>query len=141
MRKITALTGAVGAKLRDRSRSVKWRVLEIARAARGKAPPSRERLKAAYGRPLQATGRVVGQAKRFAKEIDDGVKRCTQIVRQTALEGHRQVLDMMVPRVQQVMRQAKARIFRGDTRSEGKKAAGGGEPDHRRLRSVCSTAE
>ena len=68
----------------------------------------------------QATGRVVGQAKRFAKEIDDGVKRCTQIVRQTALEGHRQVLDMMVPRVQQVMRQAKARIFRGDTRSEGK---------------------
>ena len=27
---------------------------------------------------------------------------------------------MMVPRVQQVMRQAKARIFRGDTRSEGK---------------------
>ena len=36
------------------------------------------------------------------------------------LEGHRQVLDMMVPRVQQVMRQAKARIFRGDTRSEGK---------------------
>ena len=120
MRKITALTGAVGAKLRDRSRSVKWRVLEIARAARGKAPPSRERLKAAYGRLLQATGRVVGQAKRFAKEIDDGVKRCTQIVRQTALEGHRQVLDMMVPRVQQVMRQAKARIFRGDTRSEGK---------------------
>ena len=120
MHKITALTGAVGAKLRDRSRSVKWRVLEIARAARGKAPPSRERLKAAYGRLLQATGRVVGQAKRFAKEIDDGVKRCAAIVQQTALEGHRQVLDMMVPRVQQVMRQAKARIFRGDTRSEGK---------------------
>ena len=39
MRKITALTGAVGAKLRDRSRSVMWRVLEIARAARGPAEP------------------------------------------------------------------------------------------------------
>ena len=37
-----------------------------------------------------------------------------------ALEGHRQVLDTMVPRVQQVLRQAKARIFRGDTRSAGK---------------------
>ena len=49
-----------------------------------------------------------------------GVKRCTEIVQQTALEGHRQVLDVMVPRVQQVMRQAKARIFRGETRSEGK---------------------
>ena len=115
MHKITALTGAVGAKLRDRSRSVKWRALEIARAARGKAPPSRDKLKAAYGSLLQATGRVVGQAKRFSREIGDGVKRCT-----AALEGHRQLLEVMVPRVQQVMRQAKARIFRGDTRSEGK---------------------
>jgi IS5 family transposase len=120
MRKITELAGTVGAKLRDRSRSVKWRVLEIARAARGKAPPSRDKLKAAYGSLIQATGRVVGQAKRFSREIGDGVKWCTAIVQQRALEGHRQVLDVMVPRVQQVMRQAKARIFRGDTRSEGK---------------------
>ena len=120
MHKITALTGSVGAKLRDRSRSVKWRVLEIARAARGKAPSSRDKLKTAYGILLEATGRVVGQAKRFSREIGAGVKRCTAIVQQAALEGHRQVLDVMVPRVQQVMRQAKARIFRGETRSEGK---------------------
>ena len=73
----------------------------------------------------------------------------------------------MVPRVRQVMRQTKARIFHGDTRSEGKivsvfepstevirkgktvqahrvrqagQAAGGGESDHRRLRSVCPAA-
>lgn len=120
MRKITELAGTVGAKLRDRSRSVKWRVLEIARAARGKAPPSRDKLKTAYASLLQATGRVVGQAKRFSQEIGDGMKRCTAIVQQTVLEGHRQALDVMVPRVRQVMRQAKARIFRGDTRSEGK---------------------
>ena len=87
------------------------RMLEIARAARGKAAPSRERLKAAYGSLLQAISRVVGQAKRFSREVDDGVKCCAEIVKQTALEGHRQVLDVMVPRVQQVMRQAKARIF------------------------------
>ena len=37
MRKITQLTGQVGAKLRDRGRSVGLRLLEIARAARGKA--------------------------------------------------------------------------------------------------------
>jgi hypothetical protein len=58
MRKITKLAGTVGVKLRDRSRSVKWRVLEIARAARGKSPPSRDKLKAAYSSLLQATGRV-----------------------------------------------------------------------------------
>ena len=71
MRKITQLTGQVGAKLRDRSRSVGLRLLEIARAARGKAPPSQAKMKLAYGRLLNATGRVVGQAKRFSKEIAD----------------------------------------------------------------------
>ena len=37
MKKITEIAGEVGTKLRDRSRSVKLRVLEIARAARSKA--------------------------------------------------------------------------------------------------------
>ena len=120
MRKITALAGTAGTKLRDRSCSAKWRVLEIARAARAKAAPSRDRLKAAYGSLLQATGRVLGQAKRFSQEIGDGVKRGAEAVQQMALEGHRRILDMMVPRVQQVMRQTKARIYQGDTRSAGK---------------------
>ena len=40
--------------------------------------------------------------------------------RQVVLEGHRQLLDEMLPRVQQVIRQTKARIFHGDSRSEGK---------------------
>lgn len=120
MRKITELAGAAGTKLRDRSRTVKWRVLEIARAARAKALPSRDRLKEAYGSLLRATGRVVGQAKRFSKEIGEGAKRCAELTRQMALEGHRRTLELMVPRVQQVMRQTKARIYRGDTRSQGK---------------------
>jgi IS5 family transposase len=120
MRRITELAGIAGTKLRDRSRSVKWRVLEIARAARGKAAPSRDKLKAAYGSLLLATGRVVGQAKRFSQEIGDGVKRGADMAQQMAMEAHRGVLDMMVPRVQQVIRQTKARIYRGDTRSVGK---------------------
>jgi IS5 family transposase len=72
MKKITGLTGAAGAKLRDRSRTVKLRVLEIARAARARGGQNGERLAQAYRRLLTATGRVVAQAKRFAKEIDDG---------------------------------------------------------------------
>ncbi len=43
MKKITEFTGEVGARLRDRSRSVKLRLLEIARAARAKGPQSQER--------------------------------------------------------------------------------------------------
>ncbi len=120
MRKITKLTGQAGAKLRDRSRGVGLRLLEIARAARGKAPPSQAKMKLAYGRLLNATGRVVGQAKRFSNEITTGVKYSLVPARQTVLEGHRQLLDEMLPRVQQVIRQTKARIFHGDSRSEGK---------------------
>jgi transposase, IS5 family len=120
MRKISKLTGQAGAKLRDRGRGVGLRLLEIARAARGKAPPSQAKMKLAYGRLLNATGRVVGQAKRFSKEITTGVKYSLVPARQVVLEGHRQLLDEMLPRVQQVIRQTKARIFHGDSRSEGK---------------------
>ena len=42
------------------------------------------------------------------------------ILQQLVLEGLRQELDAMVPLVKQVMKQTKARIFRGDTHAEGK---------------------
>jgi hypothetical protein len=67
MKKIAGIIGAADAKLRDRSRSGKLRVLEIARAARAKGGQNGERLARAYRRLLEATGRVVGQAKRFAR--------------------------------------------------------------------------
>ncbi len=44
MKKITAIAGEVGARLRDRSRCVKLRVLDIERAARAKGPQSRSGL-------------------------------------------------------------------------------------------------
>jgi transposase, IS5 family len=120
MKKITKIAGEVGTKLRDRSRSVKLRVLDIARAARAKGPQSQEKLKRNYRQLLASTSRVVGQARQFCKEIADGVKRSKDIVKQLALEGLRQEIDTMIPRVRQVMKQTRARIFRGDTRSEGK---------------------
>lgn len=120
MKKITELAGAAGAKLRDRSRSVKHRLLEIGRAVRGKAAPNRERLQRAYGRLIEATGRVVGQAKRFSREIGAGTKRCAAIVEQAMLDGLRRTLDDMIPLVRQVMRQTKVRIFGGDKHAAGK---------------------
>jgi IS5 family transposase len=116
MKKVSAIAGDVGARLRNRSRSVKLRVLDIARAARAKGEQSQERLKQSYGRLLASTSRVVGQAKRFAREITGGVKRAGSVIGQLALEGLRRQLEEMVPRVRQVMKQARGRIFGGDTR-------------------------
>ena len=120
MKKITAIAGVVGTTLRDRSRSVKLRVLDIARAARSKAKPGRVKLNRAYGQLLSSTSRVVGQAKRFAQDVAVGVKRAGSLSKQLALEGMRTEIERMVPLIRQVMKQTRARIFRGDTRSEGK---------------------
>jgi IS5 family transposase len=119
-KKIGSIAGEAGARLRNRSRSVKLRVLEIARAARSRVPQCQEKLKQAYGKLLDATNRVAGQAKRFSKEIAEGVKRSADILQQAALEGLRKEIDTMLPRVRQVVQQTRTRIFGGDTRAEGK---------------------
>jgi IS5 family transposase len=120
MKTITTIAGVVGTKLCDRSRSVKFRLLEIGRAARAKGASNRGKLKERYGQLLNATSRVVGQAKRFSAEIAQGVKRAPTVMKQLVLEALRHELDRMVPLVRQAMKQTRARIFRGNTRSEGK---------------------
>ena len=60
MKRIGKIAGETGAKLRDRSRSVKLRVLDIARTARSRTKQSREKLNRSYGKLLNATSRVVG---------------------------------------------------------------------------------
>ena len=120
MKQVTTIAGKVGATVRDRSRSVKFRLLEIGRIARSKGAERQTRLTRAYGQLLAATSRVVGQATRFAREIKTGVKRSRDVLQQAALDGLRHVLDTFVPRVQQVIRQTRGRIFDGNTHVEDK---------------------
>jgi IS5 family transposase len=120
MRKITTMAGTVGTKLRDRTRSVKLRLLEIGRVARAKGPINQDKLEQRYRQLLDTTSRVVGRARRFSEEIAQGMKRSANALKQLVLEGLRQELDEMTSRVRQVMKQTRARIFRGNTRSEEK---------------------
>jgi len=115
MKRIANIAGNVGAKLRDRSRSVKYRILEIGRAACSKGGAGKEKLQQGYGRLLASVSRVVGQAKRFSREMASGVKKSLDIFQQAALEGLRKDLDTMAPRVARVRQQTRARIFGGDT--------------------------
>lgn len=116
MKKVAAVVGEAGTKFRDRSRSVKRRVLEIAFASRDKSEKGQQKMKVAYGKLLEATSRVVGQAKQFSTEIAGKVKKGQRIVLQKA----KQQLDEMMPRVQQVMQQARERVLRGNTRASNK---------------------
>jgi IS5 family transposase len=116
MKKAAAAVGEAGTKLRDRSRTVKRRILEIAYASRDKSEKGQQKMKVAYGKLLEATSRVVGQAKKFSGEIAAQLKEGGQAV----LLKAQQQLDEMIPRVQQVMKQTRERVLRGNTRATNK---------------------
>ena len=120
MKKVTAIAGPAGSRLRDRSRSVQRRLIEIGRASRSKGPEAGEKVQTAYRKLLAVTGRIVGQAKKFSAEIGQGVKRAAGVVQQAVLETLQAQLDTMRDRVRQVIRQTKARVFGGNTHVEGK---------------------
>lgn len=116
MKRVAGVAGQAGTRLRDRRRSIKRRILAIARASRNKTESGKKKLKGAYVALLEATSRVVGQAKKFSQEIAEGIKRGNRKL----LSKARRQLEEMVPRVQQIMRQARQRVLQGNTRAEGK---------------------
>ena len=116
MKKVTAVAGQAGTQLRDRSRSAKLKVLAIARASRNKTEKGRQKMKKGYLQLLEITSRVVGQAKKFSREIVGGVKQGNLSV----LHKAQQQLDEMIPRVRQVLRQTRERVLRGNTKAAGK---------------------
>jgi len=116
MKKVTAISGNVGTRVRDRMRSVKRRILEIARASRDISEKGKQKRAAAYGKLLEISSRVVGQAKKFSAEIASKIKRGSRKILQKA----KRQLEEMIPRVEQVMRQTRQRVLHGDTRAEGK---------------------
>jgi IS5 family transposase len=120
MKKIGELAGAVGTKLRDRTRSVRHCLINIGRASRSRVKQGKERMQQSYATLLSITGRVLGQAKRFVQEVASGVKRSACILRQAGIEAERKYLQTMIPRVQQVMRQTRERIFEDNPHSSGK---------------------
>jgi IS5 family transposase len=120
MKKVTAIAGEVGTKVRDSMRSVQRRVAEIARASRTKGDKGKERIEPMYRKLLEITNRVLRQAKRFSGEIVSGVKCASDILKQAALEGLKREIDSMVETLGKVVSQTKARVFGGDTHVAGK---------------------
>ncbi len=116
MKRVATVAGEAGTKFRDRSRSVKRRVLEIVYASRDKSEKGQQKMKVAYGKLLDATSRVVGQAKKFSGEIAGKIKKGQRFVLQKA----KRQLDEMIPLVQQVMQQARERVLGGNTRAKNK---------------------
>ena len=96
-------------------RSVRKRVVSIALSARLLGPRGEERRKRQYRELLSLTRKVMNQAQRVLEEVKQAPRR-----RRSPLQGLAESLETMVGRVGQVVKQARLRIFAGDTKSPGK---------------------
>ena len=116
MKRVGQVAGQAGTRLRDRSRSIKLKVLAIARASRNKTESGKQKLQQSYVALLDAASRVVGQARQFSQEIGAGIKRGPRKI----LSKAKRQLDEMIPRLQQVLFQTRQRVLHGNTRADGK---------------------
>jgi IS5 family transposase len=115
MKKIDKKAGGLRKKIRDRMRSVNKRVIAIALAGRQPGNEAEERRRKEYGQLLTLTRKILNQAQEVVEEVQAFPRR-----RRNALRSLRETLETMAGRVRQVVKQTKARIFAGLTRSPGK---------------------
>jgi IS5 family transposase len=120
MQQIQAEVGVAGTAVRNRLRSVTHRLIEIGKASRGRGATALARQQQAYGKLMTITQRILGQAKRVAQEVRQGIKRAPTALGQVLVEGLAQHLDAVSTLTRRVLAQTKARVFEGNTHFKGK---------------------
>jgi len=115
MKRVSEKVGGLTEQVRDRMRSIRKKVVAIAISSRQKGPKGEERRKERYRELLTLTRKVVNQAARISKEIS-GLSRRKRAAAKPLIEQ----IATMSARVRQVIRQAKARVFQGNTKAPDK---------------------
>lgn len=115
MKKVERAADGLISKVRNRMRTVRKKVVAIAIAARQKGAAGEEKRRLIYKQLLSVTTKVANQAKRVMAEMDWFGRR-----REKRFSGLRSQLATMVGRVEQVVKQTRARIFGGNTKLEKK---------------------
>jgi IS5 family transposase len=114
MKQIQREVGDVGTRLRDRSRSVKHRLIEIGRSAMRKSEEAVAQRTEAYRKLMATTQKVMGQAKLFSQEVAEGIKQASTLRGQLRIEGLAVYLEQMHGLASRVLKQTKARVLEGD---------------------------
>ncbi len=114
MKQIEREVGDVGTRLRDRSRSVKHRLIEIGRSAMRKSEEAVARRTEAYRKLMGTTKKVMGQAERFSQEVALGVKQASTLRGQLLIAGLAKYLEEMRGLAVRVLKQTKARMLEGN---------------------------
>ena len=114
MRRIEAATGILGRRVRNRLRATRRRVWEIVRASR-RQRRGRPSLIEGYRRLIALARATVREARRVVHEVATGVRQATGARARRLVARSCQVLEAFLPRVEQVIRQTRIRVWSGDT--------------------------
>lgn len=114
MKQIEREVGDVGTRLRNRTRSVKYRLIEIGRSAMRRSEGAVARRTAAYRKLMATTKKVMGQAKCFSEEVAAGVKRASTPLGQVLIEAWGKSLEEMRGLTVRVLQQTQARVLEGN---------------------------
>jgi IS5 family transposase len=109
-------SGAV--KVVHHARTVKYRLLEISRAAKSLTPVNQRRMKKSYKMLVALTRRVVRQAGKVMKRWQKGKLPVVGSLLSVTMQMAR--LEHFLPLVGKVIQQTQQRVFCGNTRVEGK---------------------
>src|SRR5450755_3003923 len=111
MKKVEKAGGGLKKRIRNRMRSVNKKVIAIALAGRLKGSEGEERRVERYRELVSLTRKIVYEAEGVLAETEHLPRR-----RKARLKRLREILETMVGRVRQVVRQTKARVFQGMTK-------------------------
>jgi Transposase domain (DUF772) len=120
MQQIEDETGKVGTRLRRRLRSVKYRLIEISRAAKQRGEAAQEKIQRGYEKLMGTVRQVVAQAQRFVAEVAGGVKQATTVLGDIRLKGCVEQLKHLSQLTERVLEQTQARVLEGNTHFQDK---------------------
>jgi len=109
-----------GTRLRDRLRSVKHRLIEISRAAKGRSQQAEEKIQRGYERLMDTTRQVLSQAETFVEEVASGIKPATTPLGEIRLQAWVEQLKHFRQLTERVLEQTKARVIEGNTHFQDK---------------------
>jgi IS5 family transposase len=108
--------GAV--KVVNHTRAVKYRLLEISRAAKSLTPANKRRMKKSYKKLVALTQRVVRESGKVIQRWQKG--KLPVVGSLVSVETHIARLRHFVPLVAKVIQQTKQRVFGGNQHAAGK---------------------
>jgi len=120
MKYIQREAGQAGTRLRNRLRSVKHRLIEISRAAKGRGQQAEEKIQRGYEKLMGTVRQVLSQAKIFVQEVASGIKQATTRLGDIRLKARVEQLKHFSQLTERVLEQTKARVLEGNTHFQDK---------------------